>query len=74
MEHISIFTHSHEGTDDAQIEKKHEPIIPRVSGYVSKVFIKTTILKKGYFIYDRQERLPIKIDEATANPLQQKAI
>jgi hypothetical protein len=43
------------------------PIIPRVS-YVSKVFIKTTILKKGYFIYDRQERLPIKIDEATANP------
>ena len=31
---------AHELTDDAQIEKKMNPIIPRVSGYVDKVYVK----------------------------------
>jgi membrane fusion protein (multidrug efflux system) len=39
---------SHEETDDAQIEKKMNPIIPRVSGYVDKVYIKDNdFVKKG---------------------------
>jgi hypothetical protein len=44
MEPISIFTHFLTKTDDAQIEKKHEPNYTKSIGYVSKVFIKTTIL------------------------------
>lgn len=60
---------SHEGTDDAQIEKKMNPIIPRVSGYVSKVYIKDNdFVKKGdtLFTIDTMD-FKLKIDEATAN-------
>jgi len=39
---------SHEGTDDAQIEKNMSPIIPRVAGYVTKVYVKDNdFVKKG---------------------------
>ena len=39
---------SHEGTDDAQIEKNMNPIIPRVTGYVTKVYVKDNqFVKKG---------------------------
>jgi membrane fusion protein (multidrug efflux system) len=60
---------SHEGTDDAQIEKNMNPIIPRVSGYVSKVFIKDNdFVKKGdtLFTIDKKD-YQLKIDEASAN-------
>lgn len=60
---------SHEGTDDAQIEKKMNPIIPRVSGYVSKVYIKDNdFVKKGdtLFTIDSKD-YQLKIDEAIAN-------
>ena len=30
---------AHEGTDDAQIEKNMNPIIPRVGGYITKVYV-----------------------------------
>lgn len=60
---------SHEGTDDAQIEKKMNPIIPRVSGYVSKVYIKDNdFVKKGDTLFTIDTRdFQLKIDEATAN-------
>lgn len=64
-----IHSLSHEGTDDAQIEKNMNPIIPRISGYVSKVFIKDNdFVKKGdtLFTIDKKDYL-LKIDEATAN-------
>ena len=64
-----IHSLSHEGTDDAQIEKNMNPIIPRVSGYVSKVFIKDNdFVKKGdtLFTIDKKD-YQLKIDEATAN-------
>lgn len=64
-----IHSLSHEGTDDAQIEKNMNPIIPRVSGYVSKVFIKDNdFVKKGdtLFTIDKMD-YQLKIDEATAN-------
>ncbi len=60
---------SHEGTDDAQIEKKMNPIIPRVSGYVNKVYIADNdYVKKGdtLFTIDTKD-YKLKIDEATAN-------
>ncbi|UQD56582.1 HlyD family secretion protein [Flavobacterium sp. K5-23] len=59
---------SHEETDDAQIEKNMNPIIPRVSGYVSKVFIKDNdYVKKGDTLFTIDQRdYQLKIDEATA--------
>jgi membrane fusion protein (multidrug efflux system) len=64
-----IHSLSHEGTDDAEIEKNMNPIIPRVSGYVSKVFIQDNdFVKKGdtLFTIDKKD-YQLKIDEATAN-------
>ncbi|GIZ10480.1 HlyD family secretion protein [Flavobacterium sp. UMI-01] len=60
---------SHEETDDAQIEKNMTPIIPRVSGYISKVYIKDNdFVKKGdtLFTIDPKE-YQLKIEEAIAN-------
>ena len=49
---------SHEGTDDAQIEKNMNPIIPRVSGYVSKVYIKDNdFVKKGDTLFTIDKRI-----------------
>jgi len=43
-----IHSLSHEGTDDAQIEKNMNPIIPRVTGYITKVYVKDNdFVKKG---------------------------
>jgi membrane fusion protein (multidrug efflux system) len=64
-----IHSLAHEGTDDAQIEKNMNPIIPRVSGYVSKVYIKDNdFVKKGdtLFTIDKKD-YQLKIDEAVAN-------
>lgn len=59
---------SHEQTDDAQIEKNMNPIIPRVSGYVSKVYIKDNdFVKKGDTLFTIDKRdYQLKIDEANA--------
>lgn len=63
-----IHSLSHEGTDDAQIEKYMTPIIPRVSGYVKKVYIKDNdFVKKGDTLFTIDQRdYQLKIDEATA--------
>ena len=63
-----IHSLSHEETDDAQIEKNMNPIIPRVSGYVSKVHIKDNdYVKKGdtLFTIDKKD-YQLKVAEATA--------
>jgi membrane fusion protein (multidrug efflux system) len=59
---------SHELTDDAQIEKKMNPIIPRVSGYVDKVYVKDNdFVKKGDTLFTIDQRdFKIKIEEANA--------
>lgn len=59
---------AHEQTDDAQIEKNMNPIIPKVSGYVDKVYIKDNdFVKKGDTLFTIDKRdFQIKIDEATA--------
>jgi membrane fusion protein (multidrug efflux system) len=59
---------SHETTDDAQIEKNMNPIIPRVMGYVTKVYIKDNdFVKKGdtLFTIDNNDYL-VKLEDAKA--------
>jgi membrane fusion protein, multidrug efflux system len=59
---------SHEETDDAQIEKNMSPIIPRVAGYISKVYVEDNdFVKKGdtLFTIDKKDFL-VKIEEAKA--------
>lgn len=68
---ISKYIHSqgHEETDDAQVAKNMNPIIPRVSGYIDKVFVKDNdFVKKGdtLFIIDNRD-YTVKVREAEAN-------
>ncbi|WP_348798943.1 HlyD family secretion protein [Flavobacterium adhaerens] len=62
---------NHEETDDAQIEKNMNPIIPRVSGYVSKVYVKDNdYVKKGDTLFTIDKRdYQLKIEEANATYL-----
>lgn len=63
-----IHSLSHETTDDAQVVKKMNPIIPRVSGYITKVMVKDNQqVKKGdtLFIIDNSDYL-VKVEEAKA--------
>jgi membrane fusion protein (multidrug efflux system) len=60
---------SHETTDDAQVAKKMNPIIPRVGGYVTKVLVKDNdLVKKGdtLFVIDNSDYV-VKAEEAKAN-------
>ncbi|WP_281637746.1 HlyD family secretion protein [Flavobacterium marginilacus] len=63
-----IHSQSHEETDDAQIEKNMNPIIPRVSGYISKVYVKDNdYVKKGDTLFTIDKRdYQLKIEEANA--------
>lgn len=67
---ITKYIHSqgHEETDDAQIEKNMNPIIPRVSGYINKVYVKDNqYVKKGDTLFTIDKRdYELKIDEANA--------
>lgn len=59
---------SHEETDDAQIEKNMNPIIPRVTGYVTKVYVKDNqFVKKGdtLFTLDNKDYL-VRVADAEA--------
>ena len=59
---------AHESTDDAQIEKNMNPIIPRIAGYVTKVYVKDNdFVKKGdtLFTIDNKDYL-VKVEEAKA--------
>lgn len=63
-----IHSLSHETTDDAQVAKKMNPIIPRVSGYITKVLVKDNdLVKKGdtLFVIDNSDYL-VKVEEAKA--------
>ncbi|PWA04339.1 HlyD family secretion protein [Flavobacterium psychrotolerans] len=59
---------SHETTDDAQIEKNMNPIIPRLTGYITKVYVKDNdFVKKGdtLFTIDNKDYL-VKVEDAKA--------
>ena len=67
---IVKYVHSlaHEETDDAQIEKNMNPIIPRVGGYITKVFVQDNQeVKKGdtLFTIDNKDYL-VKLADAKA--------
>jgi membrane fusion protein (multidrug efflux system) len=64
-----IHSLSHETTDDAQVAKKMNPIIPRVGGYITKVHVKdNAMVKKGdtLFVIDNSDYI-IKLEEAKAS-------
>ena len=64
-----IHSLGHETTDDAQVEKNMNPVIPKVSGYITKVYVKdNSYVKKGdtLFTIDQSDFL-VKIEEANAN-------
>jgi membrane fusion protein (multidrug efflux system) len=67
---IYKYVHSlaHEETDDAQVEKNMTPIIPRVPGYIAKVYVKDNdFVKKGdtLFTIDNKDYI-VKVEEARA--------
>jgi len=63
-----LHSQSHETTDDAQIEKNMNPIIPRVTGYITKIYVKDNdFVKKGdtLFTIDNKDYI-VKVEDAEA--------
>lgn len=63
-----IHAQAHEETDDAQVERNMNPIIPRVTGYVTKVYVKDNdIVKKGdtLFVIDDKDYV-VRVEDAKA--------
>ena len=63
-----LHSQSHESTDDAQIEKNMNPIIPRVTGYITKVYVNDNdYVKKGdtLLTIDTKDYL-VKLEDAKA--------
>jgi membrane fusion protein (multidrug efflux system) len=69
------YRHNHETTDDAQVEGHILPVMPRVGGYVEKVFVRDEQeVKAGdtLFTLDRRE-LEIRLRQAEADLLAAEA-
>ena len=63
-----IHSLSHETTDVAQVEKIMNPIIPRVTGYITKVYVKDNdYVKKGdtLFVIDDKDYV-VRVEDAKA--------
>src|SRR3954466_2461131 len=67
---ISKYLHAkhHEETDDAQIEANINPVIPKISGYVTEVRVKDNQkVKKGDTLLLLDDRdLKLKVEQAEA--------
>jgi membrane fusion protein (multidrug efflux system) len=67
---INKYLHSlrHEETDDAQIEANINPVIPKISGYVTEVRVKDNqLVKKGDTLLVLDDRdLKLKVEQAEA--------
>ena len=59
---------SHEGTDYAQVEKNMNPIIPRVTGYITKVYVKDNdFVKKGDTLFTIDDKdYVVRVEDAKA--------
>lgn len=59
---------AHETTDDAQVERNLNPIIPRVGGYIDKVYVKDNqFVKKGDTLFTIQPAdYELHVEEAKA--------
>lgn len=66
-----IHSQAHETTDDAQIERNLNPIIPRVGGYIDKVYVHDNqIVKKGDTLFTIQPvDYEVRVEEARASLL-----
>jgi len=66
-----IYSRHHEETDNAQLEGNINPIIPRVSGYISRLMIEDNqVVKKGdtlFVIDDRDLSNRVQLAEAAYN-------
>lgn len=63
-----MHSQAHEETDDAQVERNMNPIIPRVTGYVTKVYIRDNdMVKKGdtLFVIDDKDYI-VRVEDAKA--------
>ena len=63
-----IHAQHHEETDDAQVEADISPVIPRISGYVTRLRVQDNqLVKKGDTLMTLDDRdLRLKLDEAEA--------
>jgi membrane fusion protein (multidrug efflux system) len=63
-----VYSLYHETTDDAQIEKNMSPIIPKVSGYITKVYVDdNAYVKKGDTLFTIENRdYSLKVQDAAA--------
>lgn len=64
-----LHAQANEATDDAQVQQKMNPIIPRVSGYVTKIYVHDNdFVKKGDTLFTIDDKdFVVKIAEAEAN-------
>ncbi|MFZ4863783.1 HlyD family secretion protein [Sphingobacterium sp. Mn56C] len=63
-----LHAQAHETTDDAQVERNLNPIIPRVGGYIDKIYVKDNqLVKKGDTLFTIQPNdYEIHVEEAKA--------
>lgn len=70
---IYKYMHSlaHETTDDAQVEKNMSPILPRVTGYITKVYVKDNdFVKKGDTLFTIDDKdYAVRVADAEAQLL-----
>src|SRR5690606_23703270 len=65
---------SHESTDDAQIESNISPVIPKVSGYIQKIYVQDNqeVQKGDTLLVIDDSDYKIRVAEAEANLLAAK--
>ncbi|KGO91638.1 HlyD family secretion protein [Flavobacterium subsaxonicum] len=63
-----IHGQAHETTDDAQVEKNMNPILPRVTGYITKIYVKDNdLVKKGDTLFTIDDKdYVVRVEEAKA--------
>ncbi|MXN90125.1 HlyD family efflux transporter periplasmic adaptor subunit [Flavobacterium sp. Sd200] len=70
---IYKYMHSlaHETTDDAQVEKNMSPILPRVTGYITKIYVKDNdFVKKGDTLFTIDDKdYAVRVADAEAQLL-----
>ena len=66
-----IHGQSHETTDDAQVEKNMNPILPRVTGYITKIYVKdNNMVKKGDTLFTIDDKdYAVRVADAEAQLL-----
>ena len=66
-----IHGQAHETTDDAQVEKNMNPILPRVTGYITKIYVKDNdMVKKGDTLFTIDDKdYAVRVADAEAQLL-----